>query len=40
MAGGGPVDPAAVAALKGWQVYLNTVTVAGRRNVCRICMMC
>ena len=31
MAGGG--DPAAAAALRGWQVYFNTVTIAGRRNV-------
>lgn len=24
---------AAAAALKGWQVYFNTVTISGRRNV-------
>ena len=26
-------DQAAAAALKGWKVYFNTVTITGRRNV-------
>ena len=26
-------NQAAAAALKGWQVYFNSVTIAGRRNV-------
>ena len=31
MAGG--ENQAAAAALRGWRVYFNTVTIAGRRNV-------
>ena len=26
-------NQAEVAALRGWQVYFNTLTIAGRRNV-------
>ena len=26
-------DQAAAAALKGWKVYFNTITITGRRNV-------